>query len=75
MIRMKEITTADTPNCEDPTTGIGRLTGPITTKVNVKDPAKIVNAKIILQTNAKRVSIVERLHISAMSTEVTLPTI
>ena len=47
----------------------------MTTKTAPKDLANIVNAKIMPQTNAKRVSSVERLDTSAMSVEVTLPTI
>ena len=44
-------------------------------KNSSKDPANIVNAKIMPQMNAKRASSVERLDTSAMSSEVTLPTI
>ena len=60
---------------EDPIVRNRPLTGPIATKIVPKDPANIVGAKIMLQTNAKHVSIVERLDTSAMSAEVTLPTI
>ena len=59
---------------QNSTARIRPLTGPIATKTVPKDPANIVNAKIMPQTNAKPVSSVERLDTSAMSAEVTLTT-
>ena len=71
----EEITAAETTIGENPTAGIRNLTGPIATKIVPKDPANFINMKILPRTNAKRVSILERLDTSAMSAEITLPTI
>ena len=70
-----QLTTTETIIGADPTVKIRTLTDRMTTKTAPKDLANIVNAKIMPQTSAKRVSSVERLDTSAMSAEVTLPTI
>ena len=73
--KREEITTAKTTIGGHPTTGIRHLTCPIATKMVPKDPANIVKAKIMPQTNAEHVLSVKRLENFARSAEVTLPTI